>query len=221
MFIVPIENQMNNKQKSVWSHLQQAIRDLELKGINEGDRWAFHGTSQQGAAGIERDGFNLSWVSTMGLHGQKGPADCVYWGTADAAIQRSYHYAHEDRGFPVIIAARLSDILSSGTPFPDLCMWEISTDCGEDGTPMPTTWDQSLNSLSAFTVIDGKYVQNLEFFRIQPDHHRPIYDPKVAEAIWSRSPVPEPWGGEDKYRLADDLQMADVEISQAEVSLSP
>jgi len=91
---------------------------------------------------ISRKGFKMSWVSTFGLREPCTP--CVYWAKAEYAANRALFYVNEQAGLPVLLAARLSNVLAAGEPFPDLCMWDEVSLGGEDGSSMPTIWQEKL-----------------------------------------------------------------------------
>jgi hypothetical protein len=179
---------MTEQQQADWAALLDRLADRQVAAPVD-DPLLFHGTSQARAEAILSGGFDpgTSWVSTRERSGGPGgPAPCVFW-TNDVAMAAKFasNKSGFDEGFPVILMARLSDVLASGTPVPDRNTWICDTD--EDPELEPHGWRDSLETLRAIAVLGCRRVENLEADSIVPWGVRP--DPAVGYAWaeeWNR-----------------------------------
>lgn len=168
MLLVPPEFVMTDEQRDHWRRACTEMNVLESSSSDE-NPWLFHGTSQRNALQIVSDGFNprTSYVfvydaidSLNSGHMQ----DCVFWTNS---VRSALNYASRKsnggyEGFPVVFAARASDLAHTGRLLPDYNTWNFNTDC--DPKYWPTDWHSSLSRLSAVAVAECTSVPNLRLF---------------------------------------------------------
>lgn len=168
---------MSDEQARHWAGLKAGIEKLIAESGD--DPWMLHGTSQSAAQSILANGFDpgTSWIEVEDEAGKHaGVLGCVYW-TRILPRAENFAFRKSDResGFPVILMARLSDVVASGTPVPELSSWLI--DCDEKPELKPRDWRHSLESLHAIGVLGCRRVANLRAVCVAPLDQRP--DPAV------------------------------------------
>lgn len=158
---------MTPEQQARWeAHCAEFIA-LEASSSDD-DPWLFHGTSQKNALIIVESGFNprtsYVFVPDRSSDVRAGYVqDCVFWASSfDMALNFACKKANSGwEGFPVIFAARASDLGVGGRLLPDYNTWDYNTDCDE--AMYPVDWRDSLKKLGAIAVADCREVPNLQF----------------------------------------------------------
>lgn len=182
MLLTPVDYLMNDKQVLRWHDGLSEILSLQ-RSSSAHDPWLFHGTSQRNARIIAESGFNprtsYVFVPDFERGNRHGTVqDCVFWSStmdmarnfAEKKSNSGYH------GFPVIFAARASDLSETGRLMPDFNTWDYNTDC--DPSFLPTDWRDSITKLAAIAVADCRIVPNLRMFA--PDDLDIMPDPQTA-----------------------------------------
>jgi hypothetical protein len=183
---------------------------IEMRALQDSssvdDPWLFHGTSQRSAKIIAESGFDprTSYVFVPDFergNGQGKTLDCVFWTSSlDMALKFAEKQSHGGYdGFPVVFAARASDLEVTGQLLPDYNTWDYDHDC--DPNSLPVDWRDALKKLSAIAVADCRIVPNLRMYA--PDDLSAVLDPKNADAWFSES-LPQDYPADD----ADDVSMA-------------
>lgn len=188
MIVTPMNFIMSEAQSKRWSVGLLEILSLQLSSPVE-DPWLFHGTSQRNAKIIAESGFNprTSYVFVPDLERGNGHGvvqDCVFW---SSTMDMARNYAERQSrggycGFPVIFAARASDLLETGKLIPDYNTWNFNTDCDPDF--LPTDWRDSITKLAAIAATECRIVPNLRMFA--PDDLDIMPDPKIANAQFAK-----------------------------------
>jgi len=180
MLVVGGTQIMTEDQLEAWEVLKRDASVMEEEGTS--DPWVFHGTTEDGLVGILRDGFRQSYA----ISPEGGSSSGVHWGDARTAIYFAESRAGPETGLPILLRARLSDVLASGRAIPDLFMWQYATDdehtrSGTRPRP-PKGWKDCLDTYGAFVVEGGTHVRRLEEVRWLPDGHVR----EAEDALWRR-----------------------------------
>lgn len=189
MFVIGGKELMSDSQVRDWEDMLFKLR-IRQKIAGSRDPLLFHGTCQVMAAKIMENGFDptTSWVTMKDPASGRtiGQSPCVYWTnslpTAENAAGRK---SSLENGFPVIFAARASDLAKTGRLIPDYCGWEIDTD--GDEAMMPKDWRDSLDRFHALAALDCRIVPNLSLNAITPLDVRPdpILRDRRQHAWWN------------------------------------
>lgn len=180
---------MDEKQTLRWHEGLLQLSSLESSSDKE-DPWLFHGTSQRNARIIADNGFDprTSHIFVPDFergNGQGKVQECVFWTSSKAMAlkfaEKQSHGGYD--GFPVIFAARASDVSEAGALLPDYHTWDYDWDCNPDYRP--SDWRDSLKKLSAVAVADCRMVANLRVFA--PDDLDIWPDPQVANARFAEN----------------------------------
>lgn len=118
--------------------------------------------------------------------------------------EKQCHGVHD--GFPVIFAARASDVAKAGVLLPDYHTWDYDWDCNPEYRP--TDWRDSLVKLSAIAVTDCRIVPNLRVFA--PDNLDIWPDPQVANARFAEH-------FEDRCKPCDDVDPSGAPMDPEEL----
>lgn len=199
MFMTPVDYLMSDTQILRWHDGLSEMRSLQDSSSPE-DPWLFHGTSQRNAKSIVENGFDPRTSHVFVPDFERGNRhgkvqDCVFWAlTLDMALKFAEKQSHGGYyGFPVIFAARVSDLSETGTLIPDYNTWDFDWECDPDYCPID--WRDSLTKLSAIAVADCRIVRNLRMYApadldIMPDSQ--IANARLTEYLESRhKPVDE------------------------------
>lgn len=185
MIIAPTECLMDAHQLRRWETIKDAILKLQNES-DPADPWLFHGTGQLNALSIIDHGFdpNRSYTCVPDDENDQPRVKMVY------GIYWTRHYETAENfacrrssvqnGFPVIFAAKKSDLAKSGELIPDYNAWEIDADCAIE--LRPNGWRDSLLKLGSVVVVSCRRVPNLKFYApevidIMPDPV--VYDMNV------------------------------------------
>lgn len=181
MLFVGGEMLMDEEQRLLFDAMVADLKALKAAS-DPADPWLFHGTSQAAGEAIVANGFDPS-TSAIRVDGEafggKGRQACVFWTTdVEMADKFAGNKSSPESGFPVFLVARLSDVVRSGIPVPDLYTWEC--DCDSDPDAKPVDWRHSLDSLGALAVVDCRHVEGLKLWSFAPMDVRPV--PSVVAA---------------------------------------
>jgi len=114
----------------------------------------FHGTSQKRAEIIEAEEFRASFGQVVEDH-----KIATYWGHAGVAESFAIKKAYLDNSFPVIISARLEDIIASGDPR------ALRTSCDDCDIEYPD-WLSCYDDTGMLWIQGGRHVSNIEIHRM-------------------------------------------------------
>jgi hypothetical protein len=132
---------MTNRQKERLEEFKANLELMEQENKGLEDPYLFHGTSYLKYLHIKQNGF------------KPGCAYGVFWTKHIAtALHFAHPEGHQTDDMPVILIARLSNILKSGVAVPDL---------NYDVMPEPQTWQESLEN-GTMLVRNGWHVDNLK-----------------------------------------------------------
>jgi hypothetical protein len=147
---------MSDDQFDRWCALLNRLAHLE--SANPGT-YIFHGTSEAVAKKITDGGFEPQWVTYAGHdveRNESGEALGIYWGNLYwAKLFAERRSQGRATGFPVIIVARLTDVLAAGTPIPDLIALE------DAGYPTTCGWQESLKHVGAMVSVNCRRVAGI------------------------------------------------------------
>ena len=182
MFVAPLECLMDAHQLRRWEEIKVALRNLEAES-DPADPWLFHGTCQLRAISIIDNGFDPNRSYTCLPDDENGRPrgkmiHGIYWTSHyETAENFALRNCSVQNGFPIIFAAKASDLAKSGDLIPDFNSWEIDTDFAQEFKP--NGWQDSLQKLGAVVVAGCKFVPNLKFYC--PDDIEVMPDPAVYD----------------------------------------
>lgn len=136
-----------------WKEVVRACRTAYDATSGSGNPVVFHGTSAMRAAHIMGDGFLATKANTT-VHGAVG----VHWGVPhlNGCAAWCAEAAMEADDPPVMLMARLHDVLSSGTPAPDAEVVRLM-DLGD----VELDWRITLERGGAFVMVGGRHVRDV------------------------------------------------------------
>ena len=130
---------------AAWDRASQEASRLDATS----DHFLFHGTKLSRAKSIMTHGF----CHDPNNPGSYSPYLHVYWAPLKYAINFASR-CYGDR--PALMAAKLEDILASGTPLP-MTAWDRQ--CEDE--PELQTWQQSIAENGCLRLHQGVYVKNM------------------------------------------------------------
>jgi hypothetical protein len=202
---------MSDDQVDRWCVLLNRLAHLEAG--NPG-KYVFHGTSEAVARKIMADGFEPQFVPSHGHDvekNEKGEAHGIYWGKLHwAALFADRRCKGEATGFPVIIVARLDDVVAAGIPFPDLYALEGAELEGA------CSWQQSLNQVGAMVSLNCRRVAGLKVANIaKPGEMLAVADDD-HETLFRHH-----WNRDAAFRAQEAINVTTLPPAEAEPVLTP
>lgn len=148
MFIhFPAEDRLGGSHPEWLAAWNAGLAEARRLEADADGRWIFHGTVMDRARAIMREGFRCP----SGI--VPAERNHVYWGPLRMAV----NFADRGYGRPALLAARLADVLASGTPLP-MTAFDRQLD---DGAPELPHWQASVAESGALRVRGGARVEGV------------------------------------------------------------
>jgi hypothetical protein len=150
MIFVPLADRLAGRGATAVETWRTAVERAEALD-RSGGAWMFHGTSMDSALDILEEGFRcpVGVLSDERNH--------VYWGSLETALGFADRRAM--LAPPALFAARLDDVLASGTPLPMTCEDRQMHGCTQDDE-LPD-WRASMAESGSLRIRGGRFVADL------------------------------------------------------------
>lgn len=143
----PAEARFGHSQPEWLAAWNVGLATAQQLAVRTDERWMFHGTVLDKARAIMIEGFRCPFDIVPAERNH------VYWGTLETAIS----FADRGYGRPALLAARLDDVLASGTPLP---MTSFDRQLEEDAPELPD-WQASVAESGSLRVRGGSRVMGI------------------------------------------------------------